>query len=470
MRAFSLLPLLILAACARGSDAPPATAEIPAAYRAISGAAVWPTAEWWRGFGSAELDGLIAAARIDNFDVQAAVARVRQADAQLSLAGAGLLPSVSLGSDAQWSRAQRVGGGRVSETRSFQVAPSASWELDVWGKVRAGRDSAQATALASRFDQQAVALTVVTSVASTWFQALALQDRVDIAYRNLNDAEEVLRAIRGRQEAGTVSQLDVAQQAALAANVRAQIPNLRSQLEQTVNALGVLVGRPPSAITVRPGTLTNLSLPEISPGLPSALLARRPDIATAEAQLVAASADIRAARAAFFPSISLTGSAGWQGLALSTLFGPGSFFANAALSATQPIFDNGSLTAQLALQRARHEELLATYRKTVVQAFTDVENAALAYRYATEQEALTRQAVAVAQQAANIAREQVRAGTSDLIQALQAQATLFNDQDLLAQVRLARFQALLALYKAVGGGWTRQDVEAPSVRLFQGVL
>lgn len=469
MRAFGLLSLIILAACAPRADVPATTAEIPPAYRAISGAAVWPTAEWWRGFGSPELDALIAAAGAGNFDIQAAAARVKQADAQLVVAGAGLLPSLSLGGDAQWSRARRT-TGRTSESRSFQVAPQASWELDVWGRLREGRDAAQATAMASRFDQQAVALTVVTSVASTWFQALALQDRVDIASRNLMDAEEVLRAVRARQEAGTVSELDVAQQTALAANVRAQIPALKSQLQQAINALGVLVGRPPSEIAVRPGTLTRLRLPEIAPGLPSALLARRPDIATAEAQLVAAGAEIRAARAAFFPTISLTGSAGWQSLALATLFGPGSFFANAALSATQPIFNNGSLTAQLDYQKARHEELLAAYRKTVVQAFTDVEDAATGYRYATEQEALARQAVAVAQQAANIARAQVRAGTSDLVQALQAQTTLFNDQDQLAQVRLSRFQALLALYKAVGGGWSREDVEAPSVRLFQGVL
>jgi NodT family efflux transporter outer membrane factor (OMF) lipoprotein len=470
MRAFpALLPLLVLCACAPRADVPATTAEIPAAYRAISGAAVWPTAEWWRGFGSPELDQLIAAAGVGSFDIQAAAARVRQADAQLRSAGSGLLPNLSLGGAGQWSRAQRVTGA-VSETRSYQAAPSASWEPDIWGKLRAGRDSAAAAALASRFDQQAVALTVVTSVASTWFQALALQDRVDIARRNLADAEEVLRAVQARQAAGTVSQLDVAQQSALVANVRAQIPALRSQLEQSVNALGLLVGRPPSAIAVRPDTLTRLRLPEISPGLPSALLARRPDVAAAEARLVAARADIKAARAAFFPTISLTGAGGWQSLALSTLFGPGSFFANAALSATQPIFENGALTAQLDLQRARHEELLATYRQTVVQAFTDVENAATAYRYATEQEALAQQAVAVARQAANIAREQVRAGTSDLVQALQAQTTLFNDLDLLAQVRLARFQSLLALYKAVGGGWSRGDVAAPSVRLFQGVL
>ena len=450
--------------------------EVPAAYRAspASAAAAWPGAGWWKGFGSPELDGLIAAAQGGNFDIEAAMARVRQADAQLGLAGAALLPTVNGSGSGQWNHStpRRIGGGggRTTESRSFAASTSVSWELDFWGRVRANRDAAAAGALASRFDQESVALTVVTAVASTWFQALALQDRVDIAARNLADAEAILRAIEARQSAGTASGLDVAQQGALVAGVRAQVPGLRSQLEQQITALGLLTGRPPSAVTVRPGTLNALALPEISPGLPSALLSRRPDIAEAEAQLIAANANIRVARAAFFPQISLSGSAGWQGLALGTLFGPGSLFANAGLSAAQVIFDNGRLSAQSALMQARFDELAALYRKAVVQGFTDVENAARGYSFATEQEELTRAAVAVAQLAADIASEQVRAGTSDVVRALQAQTTLFQDLDQLAQVRLARFQALLSLYKALGGGWAREDVEAPALKLFQGVL
>ena len=473
-RLMPLLMCVVLPACAVGPAYAPPEAETPEAYRATSGVANWPAATWWHGFGSPELDGLIATARAGNFDIQAAAARVRQADAQLVVAGAALLPSVNAGASEQWSRSslRRATGavGRASESRTFQFGPSVSWELDLWGRVQAGREGAAALALASRFDADGVALSVVTAVAGTWFQALALQDRVDIARCNLDDAEQVLRAIEARAAAGTASLLDVSQQAALVANVRAQIPSLRSQLEQQVTALGLLLGRPPSAIVVRPGTLTSLALPEVAPGLPSALLARRPDIASAEAQLRAANANLRVAHAAFFPSISLSGAGGWQSLALGTLFGPGSVFANAAASASAPIFENGRLTAQVAYNEARYDELLASYRRTVVQAFTDVENGVRAYQFATEQEALVRQAVAVAQQAADIAREQVRAGTSDVVRALQAQTTLFDDLDLLAQVRLARFQSLLSLYKALGGGWSQGDVEAPAVRLFQGVL
>jgi len=463
-----------LSACAVGPDYVRPDAEIPGAYRASTTPANWPSPTWWHGFASPDLDALIATARAGNFDLQAAAARIRQADAQLVIAGAALLPAATASASDQWSRTslRRSAGavGRATETRTFQFGPSASWELDLWGRVKAGRDGAAATALASRFDADAVALTVVTAVASTWFQALALQDRVDIARNNLDDAEQVLRAIQARAAAGTASLLDVSQQSALVANVRAQIPSLRSQLEQQVTALGLLLGRPPSSITVRPGTLTALALPDISPGLPSALLARRPDIAAAEARLRTANANIRVARAAYFPTVSLTSSAGWQSLALGSLFGPGSAFANAAATASLPIFENGRISAQVAYNEALYDELVATYRSIIVQAFTDVENGTRAYQFATEQEDLVRQAVAVAHQAADIAREQVRAGTSDVVTALQTQTTLFNDLDLLAQVRLARFQALLSLYKALGGGWAHDDIESPTVRLFQGVL
>lgn len=470
---------LVLAGCTPAGPPDPVL-EVPAAYRATdaSAATAWPAEEWWRGFGSAELNDLIAAARRDNFNLAAAMVRVRQADVQLTIAGAPLLPNVSAQGKDAWSRQSTV--KRVSstsfatksayaETRTYSLTPSASWELDFWGRVQAGRDAALQSALGSRFDQQTVALTVVTAVASTWFQALALQDRLDVAGRNLRDAEQILAAISARETVGTASQLDIAQQATLVAGIRAQVPALRSQMEQQVNALGLLVGRPPSAITVRPGTLTALALPETGAGTPSLLLARRPDVASAEALMRAQGANIVAARAAFFPQIVLSGSAGWQSLALPLLFGPGSFFANAAASATQTIFDNGQRAGTLALARARYDELLADYRQTVVQAFTDVENAITAYRFATEQEALERVAVATAQRAADIARAQLLAGTVDIVTALQAQTALFSDLDLLAQVRLLRFQALLSLYKALGGGWSRADITAPAVSLLQDV-
>jgi outer membrane protein, multidrug efflux system len=462
-----VLPLaLLLGGCDLGPDYQRPEVEMPVAFRATeaSETQAWPSEDWWRGFNSSELDALIEAARVENFDIVAAIARIRQADAQVRIAGAPLLPDLTTTAGASWQQTGSTrgftgvsrGGSTTStiDIRNYSFTPlSAAYEVDFWGKNRAAQQSAASSAVFSRFDQQVVALTVVTDVANTWFTALALADRLVVAQRNLADSEQTMAVIRGRLDAGTASALDVAQQESLVAGERAVIPNFRNQLEQELIGLGILVGRPPEAITVRPGSLDTLALPPVSPGLPSDLLARRPDVAEAEAQLVAASFNIKVARAAFFPSIQLTGSYGFANAALNTLFTPGGTLVSLAAGLTQPLFDGGALRGQLEQSKGRYDELLADYRKSVVQAFTDVEDALTAWRFTTEQEALQRQAVATAQRAADIARAQMQAGTVDVTTVLQVETTLFGAADTLVQVRLARIQALLNLYKALGGGW-----------------
>lgn len=459
----------LLAGCDIGHDYARPRLDIPLAYRASpeGAAAAWPSSGWWRGFHSAELNTLVEQARGQNFDIAAAIARVRQADAQVRIAGAPLLPAVNGTASASWqheglgtgssSRLGSSGFGRGSNAsidfHSYSIGLSAAYELDFWGRYRAARRSAVASAMFSRFDQQTVALTVVTNVANTWFIALSLADRLAVARGNLADAEQTQRVIRGRFQAGTASALDIAQQDALVAGERALIPGFVNQLEQEVIALGILTGQPPERIAVRPGTLTELALPLVAPGLPSALLARRPDVASAEAQLVAQNFSITVARAAFFPSIQLTASAGYQAPALNRLITPGGALASLAEGLTLPIFDGGTLRGQLDLAKGRYDELLADYRRAVVQAFTDVDTALTAWRYATEQEKLQRVAVDTARTAATIARAQMAAGTVDITTVLTAETTLFSDEDTLVQVRLARAQALLNLYKALGGGW-----------------
>ncbi len=469
------IPLvLLLGGCDLGPAYLRPQLEMPVEFRATSAteAAAWPSEDWWRGFSSPDLDVLIEQARVQNLDIAAAVARVRQADAQVRIAGAPLLPTVTATGSASW---QQVGatkgfsgvsrGGSTTSTidiHNYSLTPlNVAYEVDFWGRNAAARQAAVSSAMFSRFDQQVVALTVVTNVANTWFTALGLADRLVVAQNNLADAEHTLAVIRGRLDAGTASALDLAQQEALVAGERAVIPGLRNQLEQELIGLGILVGRPPEAITVRPGSLDTLSLPPVSPGLPSSLLERRPDVAEVEAELIAQNFDIKVARAAFFPSVQLTGSYGFANAALHTLFGPGGTLVALAAGFTQPLFDAGTLRGQLEQVKGRYDELLADYRKAVIQAFTDVENALTAWRFTTEQEALQRQAVATAQRAADIARAQMIAGTVDITTVLQAETTLFNDQDLLAQVRLTRFQALLALYKALGGGWVQPPGPIP---------
>jgi NodT family efflux transporter outer membrane factor (OMF) lipoprotein len=463
----------LLAGCDLGPDYRHPSLDIPATFRATpaTAAAAWPSDDWWRGFRSAELNDLIDQAKEQNFDIAAAIARVRQADAQVRIAGAALLPTLTGTGNATW---QQVGttrgiagasrGGSTTgtlDTRSYSLGLNAAYEVDFWGQNRATRLAAISSAVFSRFDQQVVALTVVTDVANTWFSALAFADRLAVAQHNLADAEQTLAVIRGRLAAGTAGALEVSQQETLVAGVRATIPNLRNQMEQQIIGLGILIGRPPEAIDIRPGSLDTLSLPSVGPGLPSELLERRPDVAEAEAQLVAQHFDIKAARAAFFPAIQLTGSGGFTNAALNTLFSPGGTIASLVAGLTQPIFDGGVLRGQFEQAKGRYAELLADYRKAVVQAFTDVEDALTAWRYTTEQEALQIQAVAVAQRATDIARAQMVAGTVDVTTVLQLETTLFNAQDTLVQVRLTRFQALLSLYKALGGGWVQPPGPIP---------
>jgi multidrug efflux system outer membrane protein len=477
----------LLAGCDVGHDYRRPDLDIPAAYRATpdTEAAAWPAADWWRGFNSADLNALIDAARAHNFDIAAAVARVRQADAQVRIAGAPLLPALNGTANASWQHeglgtgsSSRLGssafGGSNSsfDFHTYGVGLSAAYELDFWGHNRAARQSAVASAMFSRFDQQTVALTVVTSVANTWFTALSLADRLAVARGNLADAEQTLAVIQGRFDAGTANRLDIAQQEALVAGERALIPSFISQLEQELIALGILTGQPPERITVQPGTLTELDLPVVAAGLPSDLLVRRPDVASAEAQLVAQNFSITEARAAFFPSIQLTASAGYQAAALNRLVTPGGALASLAEGLTLPIFDGGTLRGQLDLAKGRYDELLADYRKAVVQAFTDVDTALTAWRYATEQERLQRIAVETARMAATIARAQMEAGTVDITTVLTTETTLFSDEDTLVQVRLARAQALLNLYKALGGGWVEpaQAVNAQFPGLTPGLV
>ncbi len=473
--AAGLLPIF-LAACDPGPMQRIPAPDVPGDWRTLPASTqpVWPNQTWWEGFNSPDLNQLITEAEASNFSIAAAVARIRQADAQLRIAGAPLLPSVGATADASWQRVKRSsfsfnsngtvisgGGSPYSDVRAYSAGLNAAYEFDFWGHNQALQQAAADTALFSRFDRDTVALGIVTSVAGTWFNALGANDRVQVAESNLATSEQVLAAFRARVEAGTATALDVSQQAALVTGIRATLPGLRSQRDQAVIGLGILIGQPPVAVTAKPGTLDKLSLPPLAPGLPVDLLARRPDVAAAEAQLAAAGANVAAARAAFFPTVQLSLSGTFQSAAIGSLFGPGAALASLAGSVAQPIFDAGNLRGQLEQAKGRQDELLADYRNAILQAFTDVDNALTAYQYATEQERLQLQAVDTARRSADIARAQQIAGTVDILTVLNLQTTLFNAQDTLAQVRLTRFQALLSLYKAMGGGWANADTTPP---------
>jgi len=430
--------------------------EIPWAYRAAPRKQTLapPKLDWWRGFRSKELTALIEEAHAANFDIEVAIARIIEADAASKIAGAPLLPQVDFRANATRTRTSQANGGtNGSERVSYQAALNASYEIDFWGKNRAISEAAQELAIAARFNRDVVAVSTVVSVATAYFLVVSAQERLRIARQNVAAAERILTLIKQRFDAGTASALEVAQQETLVTSQRVIIPALDQQLRQNEAALAALIGRAPAFLKVRGGSLYALGIPRVSAGLPSELLFQRPDIRAAEARLVSAEASVVAARAAFFPSITLTGEYGITSAALKNLFTPQAIFYQIAANLAQPVFDGFRLEGQLEAAKGLQLELLGSYRKTIVTAFSDVEQALIAVADSAELERLQVQALDAAQRAFAIAEVRLREGTVDLTTVLQLQQALFNAQDNRAQARLARLQAALSLFQALGGSW-----------------
>lgn len=463
------------------SDKPEPGLDIPARYGASSAnpriaEAALPKLDWWRGFRSGELTTIIETAREANLDIAAAIARIVQADAQSRIVGAALLPVVNLNGGASRSQASKttgLGNGQpfVDSTgfrvsNSLSATLSASYEIDFWGKNRATLRALEQTAVASRFDSEVVTLSTVATAANSYFQVLAAQDRLRAARNNLAAAERVLGLIRQRLNAGTASELEVSQQESLVATQRAAIPPLEQTVAQFRNALAVLMARPPQLASIRGGSLNSINVPRVTPGLPSELLAQRPDIREAEALLAAANANVENARAQLLPSIVLTGDGGYQSSVFKLLMRPESVVFSAAAGLTQPIFEGGRLAGNVDLQKGRQDELLQNYRRAVIASFSDVETSLSAIRTTTQREQLQRAVVSASQRAFDISEQRLREGTIDLITVLQTQQSLFTAQDALIQARLARLQAVVSLYQALGGGWAPkpQLAEAPDAR------
>lgn len=451
----------LLAGCTLSSDMTKPPAPIPVAYEgpAPAGPAVSPT--WWRNFGSPELDRLMDQALANNFDIAVAVAKIEEADAQVRQTGSALLPTVDLSASgtrkgtprSQSSSTFSRGGSGDIVTNTLSASLSASYTVDFFGQNRAALEAARQTAQATRYDRDVVALSTMASVADTYFTILSLQDRLQYAQGNLSIAEHVLAVINARVGVGTASDLDVAQQQSVVDAERATIPILQNSLRQQENALAILVGRLPEANKVAGGSLNALNVPTVSPGLPSTLLARRPDIAEAEANLAAADANVVAARAAFFPSIDLTADGGFESTALRSLFDPASTFFSLAASVSQPVFHGFKLQGALQFEQATYRQLAVTYLKSVVSAFQDVENGLTAVDREAEAERLQARTVAADQLAYRISEARLREGIIDITTVLNTQKTLFGDQDTLAQDRLAHLEAVVSLYQALGGGW-----------------
>lgn len=447
----ALLCAALSSGCALHGDRAERAVELPSAWRhaQVLGDMGPVEAQWWRSFGSTELDALIARAQSQSNDLAAAVARVRQADARARIAGAALRPQVTgtLGA----SREGRLGGNATVAGSTYAVGFAASYELDLWGRDAALRDEALQGLRASAFDRDTVRLTVTADVAATWLLALALRERTEIAARNLDNARRVLALVESRSRAGAVSPLDLAQQRGLVAAQQRALAALHQQAGDAETALALLLGTTAPAFELRGPRLDALQVPVVGAGAPSALLVRRPDIARAEAHLAAADANVLAARAALLPTVSLSATVGTGESRFGRLFDNPLYSLAAGLTA--PVFDGGRLAGGQRLAEAKREELLAAYRGAIVGAFADAETALNGVSAIDAQATAQGAELAEARRAADLSEARYRAGAETLLTLLDAQRTLYTAQDLAVQLRMARLQARVSLYRAMGGGW-----------------
>jgi len=446
----------LLAGCA--STPPPALkpGDVPPAFeqKATSNAPIWPAKDWWTNYRDPQLTALMGQAEANNLDMAQAAARVRQADARAKQAGAALLPSLG-GAGNVNTLFGRANGVSMHET-DYSAGVEASYELDFWGKNRDLVNSAQAAVRASNADRATVALTVTSGVANTYFQLLSLRERIAVARANLKSAQDILNLVQRRVTAGFSANADLLQQRAALAAEQAALPALEQQELEARNALAILLGHPPEGFSVAGENLGVLMPPAVAPGLPSALLTRRPDIVAAEANLLAAHADLEAARKAFLPNITLTANGGVAypalAAAINTLPGLG-LAAGAGATLAQVIFDGGRTEGKIEESRAREEELLAAYRAAVIASFSDVENALGSFAHLTAQEAALREQATQAEKVLNAARRKYLAGSADFLVVTDAQRALYAARDQLSDIRRARLAASVALYKALGGGF-----------------
>ena len=455
----------ILLACGCATESlPPPSPIAPTAfeYGTAAAGAAWPAQDWYRGFGSDELDDFVDLAVRDNTDLTVARERVAQADARAREAGAALLPKVGVDANATYlSGHSQQGSGH--ELDWFAML-SASYEVDFWGKNRASANAARLQASASRAERDTVALTLLGGVAGEYFQVLALRERLAIARANRDAAQKILAAIQARYDAGVASPTELASQKAALYAAQIVISDLE-QLEMEARAtLALLLGCNPENLEVRAENLDSLREPIVAAGLPSELLTRRPDVVMAEANLHAAHANLAAARAAMFPNLALTAAAGVQNPALPatvlTIPGVGPSY-SAIAGLTQPIFDHGRLAAQRDEALAKEQELLATYRAAIIASLVDVEKALSAVQHLDAVREFQRGSVAESQRAFEGAQLRYQRGSGDFLTLLESQRTVYAARDQFAQYRLARLQALVALCKALGGGW---NASAPTTQ------
>lgn len=452
--------LLLLSGCAVGPNYKRPKVNAPDIYRGLPQGAALQTGsfgdeKWWTVFQDQQLQALIRKALSNNYDLRIAAVHLLEAQAALGITRADQFPHVYGNVSASNERFPQTRITPEFETSPIQVNLSLAWELDFWGKYRRATEAARADVLATEWGSNAVASSLVSNVATAYFQLLELDLEMEISKRTLDSRKESLRLVEIRATGGSTSLMDVRQSEQLVYTAAAAIPDLERRIEQQENFIGILLGGNPAPVVRGAPLVSNGVPPSVPAGIPSQLLDRRPDIQSAEEQLVAANARIGVAKAAYFPQITLTAVGGYQSQALSNLFtGPAGLWSFGG-QLLQPIFTAGKIRSNVRITEAQQQEALLVYQQTIQQAFREVSDSLIAYRknqeFRAQEELLTRSA----EDATRLADSRYRGGVTSYLEVLDSDTRYFDAQIGLAQAQLNERLAMVQLYNALGGGWQR---------------
>jgi multidrug efflux system outer membrane protein len=457
--ALTFVPFLSIG-CAVGPNYARPKVDVPGQYRGLPPDAQTQTGgislgneKWWDVFRDATLQDLIKGALKENYDVRIAAMRIMEARAQLGITRADQYPNVNAGYSAVDERIPPEFKRPAIESNLHTVSASVFWELDFWGKYRRSTESARANLLTSEWARQQVISSLVSDVATAYFQLRELDLELDISRRTLAERKDSLRLTQLLADHGSTSLLDVRQAEQLVYTAAANIPDLESKIAQQENFLSTLLGKNPGDVPRGIVLTEQPHAPEVPAGLPSLLLERRPDIREAEQQLVAFNAQIGVAKADYFPSIVLTGTGGYQSSALTSLFsGPAGLWSFGG-SLTQPVFEGGRIRNRVRFAQARRDEATLVYRQTIQQAFRDVSDSLIAYQKSQEFRAQQEQVTKAAVDATRLSNMRYKGGATSYLEVLDSDTRQFAAQITLAQAHLNELQSMVRIYRALGGGW-----------------
>ncbi len=451
----------LVVGCSVGPNYHRPVVQPPTAFRDLSETQVqaqvasYADLPWWQVFQDPQLQELIRTALKQNYDLQLATERINAARAQVAVSRSRLFPQVQGDGDFSGGKEHNF----QTKSNFLTLTADAAFQLDFFGRLRRANEASRAQLLATEDARQTVILTLVSDVASDYFALLQLDLQLQITHETVNAQIDSVKLTRLRLERGVATKLDVLQAQQVLDTANAQIPDLERQIAQEENAISILLGNYPQAVTRGLPLVEQPLPPDVPPGLPSSLIERRPDIREAEQNLVAANAEIGVAKAQFFPQISLTGSGGgafgrssaFSGL-MSSQLGTWSY----GTQVSQPIFTGGALRGNLRVAKSQHQQALISYRQTIQRAFSDVSDALIGYEKFHQVRVRQEDTVADLQESVHLSTMRYKGGTTTYLEVLDGQRSLFSAELTLAEARGTEYRSLVQLYRALGGGWQQQ--------------